>query len=167
MEKYKVCTKCQRNLPLGQFYKVAKNKDGLMYSCKECWKTVRHRSYQKNKRKVAIYGAKYRAANSELVKQRTKLWRQKNKAKWLETMHNRRARLLSASKHKVTHKELARLLAKPCLYCDKPSDTIDHIVPLSRGGLHSIGNLVGACSKCNKSKNNKFITEWKMSELRA
>lgn len=51
-----------------------------------------------------------------------------------------------------------------CFYCDvvlSPKYHLDHVVPLSRGGLHSIGNLVIACISCNCSKRNKFIVEWR------
>ncbi len=62
----------------------------------------------------------------------------------------------------VTRKEVARLMAAPCLYCGAPSDHIDHIIPVSRGGVHSIGNLTGACAKCNQSKSNKLLVEWRL-----
>lgn len=52
--------------------------------------------------------------------------------------------------------------ANSCAYCGAPGDLhMDHIVPLSRGGRHSIGNVVPACQRCNLSKHNKYVTEWK------
>jgi len=52
-----------------------------------------------------------------------------------------------------------------CYYCNKPlfgkSVHIDHIVPLSRGGKHEIGNLCAACQPCNSSKHNKLPHEWR------
>ncbi|MBP1309214.1 5-methylcytosine-specific restriction endonuclease McrA [Paenibacillus sp. 1182] len=39
-----------------------------------------------------------------------------------------------------------------CYYCGKPGDTIDHKIPLSKGGLTSPKNCVVACSTCNVEK---------------
>jgi 5-methylcytosine-specific restriction endonuclease McrA len=43
-----------------------------------------------------------------------------------------------------------------CHYCNrkfKPSDlTMDHLVPLARGGKSSKGNVVPACKSCNTNK---------------
>lgn len=40
----------------------------------------------------------------------------------------------------------------PCSYCGGSGGEIDHIVPLAKGGTHSIDNLTGACKSCNSSK---------------
>jgi 5-methylcytosine-specific restriction endonuclease McrA len=51
-----------------------------------------------------------------------------------------------------------------CFYCREPlrgADTIEHIVPLSRGGSNTPWNVVLVCSRCNTRKNNKiFHVEW-------
>jgi hypothetical protein len=39
-----------------------------------------------------------------------------------------------------------------CHYCGEYGDTVDHIVPLSKGGLSTFGNCVCACQNCNKIK---------------
>jgi 5-methylcytosine-specific restriction endonuclease McrA len=47
-----------------------------------------------------------------------------------------------------------------CHYCGKsisPSDlTMDHIVPISRGGKSTKGNIVPCCKNCNNEK--KYFT---------
>lgn len=40
----------------------------------------------------------------------------------------------------------------PCTYCGVPSETTDHIVPVSAGGLRDWPNEVGACKSCNEAK---------------
>lgn len=44
-----------------------------------------------------------------------------------------------------------------CHYCNKEVGrddlTMDHIVPLSRGGKSTKGNIVAACKECNSKKN--------------
>lgn len=46
-----------------------------------------------------------------------------------------------------------------CLCCGKPEPeitlTLDHVIPLSKGGAHSIDNVQPLCLACNKSKNTK------------
>ena len=43
-----------------------------------------------------------------------------------------------------------------CEYCEKKFDckdlTMDHIVPLARGGKSTKGNIVAACRRCNAEK---------------
>lgn len=50
-----------------------------------------------------------------------------------------------------------------CHYCGKafaPSElTMDHLVPLVRGGRSNKGNLVPACKDCNSAKKNKLAFE--------
>ncbi len=51
-----------------------------------------------------------------------------------------------------------------CQYCQKPISgedrTLDHIQPLSRGGLHSVENFAAACRSCNSRKNSMPPEEW-------
>ena len=52
-----------------------------------------------------------------------------------------------------------------CYYCEnkfKPSElTLDHIVPLSRGGKSQKGNVVPCCKECNNKKKFVFLTIFK------
>jgi len=162
MDQYKQCITCFEYLPLEAFYR-SNNKSGYYGRCKSCWSLIRKQTYEKNKNKALAYGSEYRAKNRNKTIEATKRWRKANKEQWLVSIQNRRARLLNAKIYEVTKRDIAKLLEKPCYYCGGSSQSIDHVVPLSRGGLHKIGNLVGACLSCNKRKNNKFITEWKMS----
>ncbi len=41
---------------------------------------------------------------------------------------------------------------KACAYCDSPASTVDHVVPLVRGGTNFEGNLTPACRSCNSRK---------------
>lgn len=40
-----------------------------------------------------------------------------------------------------------------CPYCGQPADSIDHVVPLAKGGTHTFSNLELICGTCNKAKN--------------
>jgi 5-methylcytosine-specific restriction enzyme A len=51
-----------------------------------------------------------------------------------------------------------------CYYCGrtfKPADlTMDHLVPIVRGGKSVEGNLVPACKECNSRKKYLLPSEW-------
>ncbi|MBW2100704.1 MAG: HNH endonuclease [Deltaproteobacteria bacterium] len=51
-----------------------------------------------------------------------------------------------------------------CYYCQQPVPakelTMDHIVPISRGGRTTKGNVVPACKKCNNKKKQLLPMEW-------
>lgn len=47
-----------------------------------------------------------------------------------------------------------------CQYCGKKTElTLDHVVPVSRGGTSDWDNLVTACAKCNHSKGDKLLKD--------
>jgi len=58
-----------------------------------------------------------------------------------------------------------RCLAKGiCHYCKRSTPpkelTMDHIVPVSRGGRSTKGNVVPACKECNNKKKQLLPMEW-------
>jgi 5-methylcytosine-specific restriction endonuclease McrA len=64
----------------------------------------------------------------------------------------------------VTAKAFAELLSSTdlCFYCGLPAINkhVDHMVPISRGGPHSMVNLVVACRPCNLAKKAKSFDRW-------
>jgi len=66
----------------------------------------------------------------------------------------------------VTDREWRRLKHRHggrCFYCKKKLKlTKDHVVPVTRGGLHTPGNILPACQPCNSSKSDRFIMEWRL-----
>ena len=51
-----------------------------------------------------------------------------------------------------------------CAYCLGQADTIDHVVPRSRGGRHEWTNVVAACRRHNMQKGDRLLEEigWRM-----
>jgi len=57
-----------------------------------------------------------------------------------------------------------RLAKGVCGYCGRPTPprelTMDHIVPVARGGRSTKGNVVPACKDCNTAKKQLLPMEW-------
>ncbi len=50
-----------------------------------------------------------------------------------------------------------------CAYCGSNKDlTIDHIIPVSRGGKSNFDNCIAACKPCNNKKDRRTPSEAKM-----
>jgi len=114
------------------------------------------REYSKKKTPYALLEEKQKEAN----RLHARRWNAANKDKRALSMTLRRAAKKNNGIYKITATEIKKLKAGPCFYCGNVGGEIDHVIPLSKGGRHSIGNLVGCCRTCNSSKNNMFITQW-------
>lgn len=54
-----------------------------------------------------------------------------------------------------------------CQYClDAPADTLDHIVPISKGGEEDLQNVIPMCRKCNEEKGDELLSPEKTLSLR-
>jgi 5-methylcytosine-specific restriction endonuclease McrA len=53
-----------------------------------------------------------------------------------------------------------------CIYCgSKENITIEHLIPISKGGTHEVYNLFPACRKCNSSKHAQDWIEWYRKQI--
>jgi 5-methylcytosine-specific restriction endonuclease McrA len=56
--------------------------------------------------------------------------------------------------------------SRRCVYCatalDFETATLDHVYPLAHGGAHAPGNVVLACTKCNRLKSDLLPTHFFM-----
>lgn len=60
----------------------------------------------------------------------------------------------------VTSAFLKMIRASDCQYCGAPAAHADHFMPLVKGGLHCVKNIVPACVRCNTSKWAHDPVEW-------
>ncbi len=65
---------------------------------------------------------------------------------------------------KALRRNALRDCGQRCVYCatklDAHSATLDHVVPLARGGAHEVGNLVASCAPCNRLKGDTMPNEF-------
>ena len=113
----------------------------------------------------ALHDSARKIRRADPVKRRRELDQErtwKTQARVAQYNHARRARRLGALVNgPLPPGTYAAVLASgPCVYCGMEARTVDHIVPLSRGGHEAEYNLVSACGSCNSSKNSKLLTEW-------
>ena len=53
-----------------------------------------------------------------------------------------------------------------CVYCgSKKNLTVDHIIPVSRGGSNELSNLMTLCVWCNSKKSDQMPKENKLHKL--
>lgn len=133
--------------------------------------------YADNKDEIRVRETKRINSSPELMqgaRDRAKKWREDNpvrfKAQMKKHLAVRRKREYEAEGH-FTIDDLITLYENQngvCAYCGKAismkrsNDThLDHIRPISRGGSNWPDNLAFTCRKCNTSKGNKTVEEWK------
>jgi len=81
---------------------------------------------------------------------------------------NRRKREKSTNDDTITHNTISmmkRTQNNTCVYCPKNLNDMhmDHIVPLAKGGRHSISNIQLLCPDCNKRKSDKWPEQYEQS----
>lgn len=134
----------------------AENKDKLSEYYKEY--------YQNNKNKKAVQARNYyqRTKNDRL--RYISIWRKTERGRFLKRRSDdkrKRAKSYTPKDAIVTVEQwnfIQMLFDYSCACCGKTDElTIDHILPLSKGGLDSIENIQPLCRSCNSRKNNHYI----------
>jgi 5-methylcytosine-specific restriction endonuclease McrA len=135
------------------------------------------------KARVDAASAAYQVAKPERMSALYACWAEKNRpkkrvssAKWdalnpesqLQRVDRRQAREAAAAGNGYTRDQLTWLKANVytgghCGYCQTYGCrlTVDHVVPLTRGGTHDPANLLLCCKPCNSSKSFKLLSEWR------
>ena len=176
MSEYRVCADCSQAQCLDNYYLYQTGKPYIR--CKACHNIKKQQNrkdypetysaYQQRiywldpeiaRERARIYGAKYPDRIAKTNRNHAKKYPEKIREKGAR----RRARAENNGIFSITNKEKLQLYASVCFYCgSNKSIQIDHVIPLARGGRHSIGNLVAACAKCNNQKKARYIMEWRL-----
>lgn len=134
----------------------------------EKMKADQNRRYQEHNQARIETRRKYKSVRIEYFKSEMRKWRTENPDRVRQHVAKRNALKRRATINlKSINEFVSSTLSKQnsvCYYCRKifPSNSIhfDHIIPLSKGGPHSIENLCVACRDCNLAKHAKFISAW-------
>lgn len=185
-EDTKTCTKCGKVFPATTefFHKRSRVPSGLYASCKKCERarnaenTARYRSknreslkqaartrYQENREEEARKARERRARNPEPHREAVR-----------KSSRRRRAIKRGVESSPYLESEVLDLYGTDCHLCQLPIDLtaprhaskgknwefglhVDHLIPLSKGGVDSLDNVRPAHAVCNQRKYNKTSTE--------
>jgi len=130
-----------------------KNRDSILTSEMNKAKSRRWRANNREQERVRVREMRWK--NIELTRIRAREYTSRRKSKILGNPWS-----LS-----ISDNDLSRLLRdKCCGYCRTAiinTPHLDHIIPISRGGRHSISNLIISCQLCNLTKYNFTVAEWR------
>lgn len=162
----KLCDKLQT-----ETYRV-KNKNKVLISQRKYYYENKgtvsetHAEYRKNnKEKIQIQSAKYYIDNKGKIRENHKKYNmtEAGKISAKKSLHKRRY-LKNNSKDILNAEEwniVLQLQGYKCIKCnnyfDKIDPTIDHIIPVTRGGNFNKTNVQALCGSCNSKKGIKTI----------
>ena len=167
----RVCQECGETKTLDQFHLDARAPAGRRKSCKPCRTSREIDRYQADPERHRARMNTYRAENPERARAvdnaRYLRHRDKRIAQAIDHSHRRRARLRGGEVDKgITMVALRKADGDECCFCgitmifasfpagSRPAEqaTIEHILPISRGGTHTWDNVALSCWRDNISK---------------
>lgn len=143
----KVCTNCLEWLPLEKFCAHATCAGGRRNICSTC---EGRQAYKSNPKQRIAAVRKYQEAHPEKHLEHKRAANRRRHGKKME------GRGVSVEEYRA----IMAVFGGLCVYCADSAETMDHVIPLSRGGKHESENLVPACKKCNFEKHNKTPSQW-------
>ncbi len=142
-----------------ELYREDIDKSRTQYRAKYNDNPEKHREHRRNSYRRNIEGERRYSAEytrSERGKQRFKRYYERHPEK------NQNRRALERLAGEYTAREWIELKEKynyTCLCCGKREPeirlTVDHVIPISRGGSNTIENIQPLCITCNKKKHTK------------
>lgn len=175
--RYKKCVKCNEWLIADKhFNKQSKGKFGYRSKCRYCCNKYDLQWRKDNKEHIKEYyentkehKKKYFEENKEHILEWRRQWRDSESGQVSRlNRHNKRRELMENQGSGITIEQwldMMNFFDWKCAYSDvyvnsKKNRSVDHIIPLNRGGLHEIWNCVPMYRNHNSSKNNSIPMEW-------
>jgi len=185
----RVCANPACNTPIEEqrFSKKKSSYDGLASVCKVC-KAIKDKEYRsKNKEKIAEGKIRYREENRERYLEHSrnyyysnieefskkgKLYRASDAGKEVIARNNtkRELQIRETRDGSITSNTLDELFLEQngtCYICNQDLTQLkhknvhlDHIIPLTRGGKHTLANVAWSCASCNLRKGDKLLSEF-------
>lgn len=176
----RICKGCGIAKPSTEYHADSASPDGLRARCKACRSSHMAEYYNDNREQKVEYERKRRRTQGDHMRSldSARYVRNKDKRIALASAHaqTRRARLLGAQIDKgLTVAKLRNIHGDQCCYCgvamvfergrkgegiNPLRATLEHVMPLSRGGSHTFDNTALACHSCNTRKHNKTVEEF-------
>lgn len=160
----KRCSHCGEVKDVREFHKRKDTRDGFRADCKSCVRVRVSRNYFRDPSTKNDYDATRRNLPGKRVEAalRSAQWRAANPDKVAGHSAKYRAMKRSAFVEEVDPHQVLQEHGRWCYLCESPigSDLhMDHVVPLSRGGLHCYENVRPTHATCNLSKNDRMLHE--------
>lgn len=115
-----------------------------------------------NKKRHYATSQAWRQRNPETVKAAAKRRRDAEPELHRQRWRERQAKKNANGNFVILPRELRRLQHSACATCGATERVeVDHVIPVSRGGRNSIGNMQPLCRFCNASKGSKLMAEWR------
>lgn len=64
----------------------------------------------------------------------------------------------NSSQYKMNRLKILHRDDFTCYYCKREATTVDHVIPISKGGTNEESNLVAACKTCNSAKRDRGVS---------
>lgn len=139
-----VLSKAERNR-INQANWRKRNPEKAKENCREYYYKNRDKELQRKKK----YFQRYKESGYS------------DKRRLYQRVNCRYRRLSAKCENPLTVEEWMDILKKSgfkCSVCGSSNDlTMDHLIPISKGGLHTKSNIGVKCRKCNSSKGSKII----------
>lgn len=173
----KTCTKCKILKSTTEFNVKKSSYDGLKPWCRSCQKIDAKRYRDLNREKlnrdsreryytdpnVKLSKRKWEKANPDKVYAGTKRYRARHPDKAAAWNAVRRAKVVATRTEYVNYEEIYEYYNYECYLCNEAIDltvtwphpkskSMDHIIPLAKGGSHTRDNLAPAHAQCNMLK---------------
>ena len=180
------CTGCGGRKLLSQFDKDSSASLGRRSKCKACRSVQMKNLYARDPDRFREYErCRRRDEAPHMRKIDTERYlrnREKRIALAKESVHRRRVRVSNAKSDRgISRQALRGRYGDLCCYCgvamhfrsphggeyDPRLATIEHVIPISKGGTHVWDNVRLACWQCNVRRNNMPLDQWllKLSEV--